>query len=250
MKNSIFRVKIDNYKKNQLRRIIEGVTKKGEKFSKLPICFATLNPEILLKAKKDKGYAKILNKFDLKIVDGFGISFCSFFLRRRVGQRVAGADLAEIILEEALENELKTAFVMKNDGLSSKEEILSYVTKKFGKKRCALCKIYRTNEKEWGSLKIEKGTQVLLVGLGAPAQEMLIQKTKATLPKLRIAIGVGGTFDYWTNKQKRAPKMMRILGMEWFWRLLILGKYSKKKERLKRIFEAVFVFPFRYILNR
>lgn len=249
MKNSIFKVKIDNCKRKQLGKLIEGVSKKGEKFSKLPICFATLNPEILLKAKEDGKYAKILNKFDLKIVDGFGISLCSFFFRKRVGQRIAGADLAEIILKEAMKNELKTVFVIKNDGLSSKEEILSFLTEKFGKKRCALCKIHMAREKGQGSLRIEKDTQVLLVGLGAPAQEEFIQDIKAMLPKLRIAIGVGGTFDYWTNKQKRAPKAMRILGIEWLWRLLMFGKYSKKKARIKRIFEAVFVFPLKYILN-
>jgi N-acetylglucosaminyldiphosphoundecaprenol N-acetyl-beta-D-mannosaminyltransferase len=249
MKNSIFKVKIDNYKRKKLSKIIEGISKRGEKFSKLPICFATLNPEILLKANNDEEYAEILNKFELKVVDGFGISFCSFFSKVRVGQRIAGADLAEIILKEAMKNELKTAFIIKKDGLSSKEEIISFLIEKFGKKKCAFCKIYSTSEIGQGSLKIEKDTQVLLVGLGAPTQEIFIQKIKEILPKLRIAIGVGGTFDYWTNKQRRAPKFMRILGMEWFWRLLMFGKYSKKKTRVKRIFEAIFIFPLKYIRN-
>ena len=63
------------------------------------------------------------------------------------------------------------------------------------------------------------GADVVLVGLGAPAQEAWIarnhDKTGAT-----VAIGVGGLFDYYSGRIPRAPLWMRRLGLEWLFRLV------------------------------
>ncbi len=250
MKDLIFKVKIDNHKRQRLEKIIKGTLKKGRNFSKLPICFATINPEILLKARDNSEYRKILNEFDLRIVDGFGITLYSFLFGRGIKHRTPGADLARIILEEGMQNKLRISFIINKEGLSSKKELILFLEKEFGKKRLCNCEIYATNKDVQGRLKIRKDTQVLFVGLGAPKQEMLIQGIKDKLPELRMAIGVGGTFDYWTNKRKRAPKIMRKLGFEWLWRLLILRGYTMKKARIKRVLEATFRFPLKYILDK
>ena len=44
--------------------------------------------------------------------------------------------------------------------------------------------------------------------------------------------------EYWTGAIQRAPRIMRILGLEWFWRLCL------EPARFKRIWTAVIVFPF------
>lgn len=243
MKDQIFKVRIHNFSKNQLGMFITETIRRGDKFSNLPICLATLNPEILLKAKTEVSYRKTLNKFDLRVADGFGIILCSFLLGKNVRNRVAGADLARIALREALKNDLKVAFVLNKEGLSSEKKLSLFLEKEFGQKKRKLCKIYSTDKANAGDLKMDKKTQVLFVGLGAPCQEEFIQKIKSELPFLRFAIGVGGTFDFWTKSRKRAPKMVQKLGMEWLWRLMLLPGYSKKGERVKRIFNAVFVFP-------
>ena len=58
-----------------------------------------------------------------------------------------------------------------------------------------------------------------------------------------IAVGVGGSFDYLTGKLKRAPKWMQFFGVEWFWRLMLQPK------RIKRIWNAVVVFPIKLIFD-
>lgn len=243
MEKQIFKVKIHDFSKNHLKMFIRETIRRGDKFSKLPICLVTLNPEILLKAKAESAYRKTLNKFDLRVVDGFGIILCSFFLRKKIRNRIAGADLAEIALKEALKNDLKIAFIFNKNGLSSKESLSSFLEKEFGQKKAKLCEIYSTDNSNREDLRINKKTQVLFVGLGAPWQEEFIQKTKKQLPSLRFAIGVGGTFDFWTKAQKRAPKIVQVMGFEWFWRLILILGYSKKRERFIRIFNAVFIFP-------
>ncbi|MBT3356159.1 WecB/TagA/CpsF family glycosyltransferase [bacterium] len=249
MKNQIFGIKIHNYTKKQLHKIVLGIVRKGRSFSKIPVCIVTLNPEILLKAKHDQRYKKFLEQFDLRIADGFGIVFCSLFLKRQVIHRFAGADLAGVVIEEALKNKLKVALVMDKEGLSSKEELKFFLKEKFGQKKSNLCRIYLEDKESGEQEKLSKNTQVLFVGLGAPSQEEFILKNKEDLPDLRLAIGTGGTFDYWTKRTRRAPKLMRIFGFEWLWRVLILRGYSKKKQRIKRVFSAVFIFPIKYIFD-
>lgn len=76
---------------------------------------------------------------------------------------------------------------------------------------------------------------ILLVAFGAPKQDLFIDERKYELGA-PIMMGVGGTFDFIAEKIKRAPKPIRLIGMEWFWRLL------KEPKRLPRIYRATIVF--------
>jgi N-acetylglucosaminyldiphosphoundecaprenol N-acetyl-beta-D-mannosaminyltransferase len=63
------------------------------------------------------------------------------------------------------------------------------------------------------------GANVVIVGLGAPKQEIWIQKYKSRLPEVRIWMGVGATIDYEADAVKRAPRWMTRNGLEWVYRL-------------------------------
>lgn len=60
---------------------------------------------------------------------------------------------------------------------------------------------------------------ILFVGFGARKQEMWIAKNLPHLP-VRVAVGVGGSFDYISGRVPRAPGWIRALGLEWLFRLL------------------------------
>ncbi len=59
----------------------------------------------------------------------------------------------------------------------------------------------------------------LFVAYGAPYQEKWIADNLAKL-KVKIAMGVGGAFDYLSQNVQRAPVWMRNMGLEWLYRLL------------------------------
>ena len=72
---------------------------------------------------------------------------------------------------------------------------------------------------------------ILLVGLGAPKQEKWIaEHMRQTGAKL--CIGVGGCFDVMSGNVKRAPKVFRRLGLEWFYRLITQPKRWRRMLRL------------------
>jgi len=60
---------------------------------------------------------------------------------------------------------------------------------------------------------------VLLVGLGAPKQEVWIATHRHRLPGVRTWLGVGATIDYEAGAVQRAPVLLRRLGLEWAYRV-------------------------------
>ena len=90
----------------------------------------------------------------------------------------------------------------------------------------------------------EAKPHLLLAAFGAPEQDLWISEHLKKLPSVRVAMGVGGTFDFLAGKRRRAPKWMRSIGLEWFYRLL------REPKRIKRIFNAVVVFPMLVLLHR
>ena len=63
------------------------------------------------------------------------------------------------------------------------------------------------------------GANVLLVGLGAPKQEMWIASVRHRLPQVKVMMGIGATIDYEAGEVKRAPVLLRRLGLEWTYRV-------------------------------
>ena len=78
---------------------------------------------------------------------------------------------------------------------------------------------------------------ILFVALGAPKQEKWINENLKKMPNVKLAIGVGGAFDFISGNIKRAPNFIRLLGLEWLWRLII------QPWRIKRVLNAIIIFP-------
>jgi len=62
------------------------------------------------------------------------------------------------------------------------------------------------------------GANILLVAFGAPRQDVWIHK-KLPETGVKLAMGVGGLFDFYSGRIPRAPIWVRELGMEWVYRL-------------------------------
>ena len=76
---------------------------------------------------------------------------------------------------------------------------------------------------------------VLIVGLGAPKQEIWIDRHRSALPEVKIFMGVGATIDYEADAVARAPVWMRRSGLEWLYRVVTeprryLGRYLRASE--------------------
>ena len=77
---------------------------------------------------------------------------------------------------------------------------------------------------------------ITFVALGAPKQEFAID-TQRRMGAKGVYMGVGGAFDMIAGHTRRAPKLFRMSGLEWMWRLLL------QPSRILRIWRAVVIFP-------
>lgn len=61
---------------------------------------------------------------------------------------------------------------------------------------------------------------ILLVAYGMPKQELWISRNLERLPSVRVAVGVGGAFDYLVGDAPLPPEWLARAGLEWLWRLI------------------------------
>jgi N-acetylglucosaminyldiphosphoundecaprenol N-acetyl-beta-D-mannosaminyltransferase len=62
--------------------------------------------------------------------------------------------------------------------------------------------------------------EILFVAFGAPQQDLWIARNAGRLPVVRLAMGVGGVYDYLSGRVPLAPPLWRRLGLEWLYRLI------------------------------
>lgn len=211
-------VKIDNFSLDEVLIKIRDFLSDG-----IQRQIVTPNPEMLVLAQKDKEFKTILNKADLAIADGVGLVFASLLFGKKIKKRIQGVDLMEKILS------IPEGRVFLLGSRGSAEKLL----KKYPRV------VDFSEDLDNAADHINKSqANILFVALGAPRQEKWIDKNLPKLPTVKIAMGVGGAFDFLSGKIKRAPKFIRKMGFEWLWRLVLEPK------RLPRILKAVIVFPF------
>ena len=61
---------------------------------------------------------------------------------------------------------------------------------------------------------------ILFIALGVPKQEFFADEIRNKVKSSAI-ICVGASLDFLSGKQKRAPKIVRKLRLEWFWRIIV-----------------------------
>ncbi len=80
----------------------------------------------------------------------------------------------------------------------------------------------------------EKKPDVVFIAMGTPKQELLMQEFISVYPALYQ--GLGGSFDVYSGKLKRAPKLFLYLKVEFLYRLLLEPKRIGRQLKLLKFF--------------
>ena len=204
----------------------------------------TPNPEIILKAQHDEELFYILNKADLSVADGFGLKIAGWLSGEKIS-RLTGADLTLDLLRRANDKKLAVMVLNWRGGLSKRPEITAALKRKYPDLNFLVLDVSRAHPLEAKIISQinDFAPEILFTTFGSPYQEKIIYHNLTKFPAVKLALGVGGAFDFITGQAVRAPKFLRTIGLEWLWRLLrpVPGKAIKFK-RWKRIYNATFVF--------
>lgn len=232
---NILGIRIDNFSKKEILQKIEFFLTE-DKFHQI----ATINPEFVLKAQNNKQFKSILNSCDLNVADGIGIFFAFLRFGKLLKCHFPGIDLMNEILKIAVDKNLEVFLAVSNKGLSKFQEVKKFLLKIYPDLNISGSDIDPYDS----DYKLPSASyKILFCNFGAPDQEIFINSLKNA--NIRIAMGVGGSFDFVTGKTPRAPKFMQKIGLEWLFRLGLEPQY-----RLKRVFRAVIVFPVKILLKK
>ncbi len=206
-----------------------------------PFWIATVNPEFVMKAEKDKQFGQILqSRTYLNTIDGIGLVWGLEVkkgrgpvvagldvLRGKYKDRVvAGSSLMESLCREASNKKWKVFFL--GGWQDRAERTRLYFEKKYKGLVAESCPGEPEISNQTVIEKINKfSPDILLVAYGMGKQEKWIE---ANLEKLKVGVlmGVGRSFDYYSGAIKRAPQWVRNMGLEWLYSLV------KEPKRLRR----------------
>ncbi len=182
----------------------------------------TVNPEFISAAQNDAAFSSALATSDLNLPDGANLLRAAQLQGTPLRERVAGTDFVWYLCGLAATMSWKVFLLGGRGGVG-------------GQAATRLQARYRNlkivgmfegspdarEEAEIISRINESGAEILLVAYGAPAQDVWIQRHREQLKNIRVAIGIGGAFDFIAKKIRRAPKLMQDLGLEWLFRLVL-----------------------------
>lgn len=228
MKIDVLGVKISSDSRQGILEQVETRLDSGES-----TFIVTPYSESLVAAQKDIEFRNVLNSADFAIPDGAGVLFAAKFLstssspdegrsKRRGLERIPGREFFWDLCALA-ENRRESIFLLGGFG-DTPQIVAQKLRKRFPRLKIVGAHAPSfSKEGERGSSIIElinqSNTDFLFVALGPIAQEKWIYRN---LPNLRIklAMGVGGTFDYVAGKRPLPPQFLAFHGLEWLWRLL------------------------------
>jgi len=236
MKANILGVLIDKLSLEQVLRKVEEFLSDGKKHY-----IVTPNPEFIMLARQDEEFKNILNQADIAIPDGFGLILASWWLGDRIKKRVTGVELVWELVRLAADKGYSIYLLGGKEGVAKLAQ--GKLKEKFPELRIVGAETGMQNY-EFRIINYElinrinkTSPDILLVAFGQGKQEKWIYYNLPKLGSVKLAIGVGGTFDYLAGRTRRAPCILRRLGLEWLWRLII------EPWRWKRIIRATILFP-------
>ena len=192
----------------------------------------TANPEIVLRCREDAAYAAAVNGAELVLADGVGDLCAARILGTPLPGRVAGADLVPRLLARLAERGGSVFLYGARPG----------VAERAGESLQSACPGLRIAGTENGYISDETALlealerekpDLLLLGLGAPRQELWMAENRQRTPA--VMIGVGGLLDVFAGDIPRAPESWQRLGLEWLYRLLREPRRFKRVIRLPKI---------------
>ena len=213
----------------------------------------TPNPEFLVYAQENSWFKVILDQADMAVPDGIGLLWAGKILSKPIKERISGTDLMEELCVLAAKKNQSVYFFGGEQGVA-KEALLKLKKRYSGLEgwsdsgpRLELIngKWSAASEKEIRKTiqKINaKKPDLLFVALGMGKQEKFISDNWNKL-EIKLAMGIGGAFDYFSGRVSRSPKWIREIGLEWLYRLLCQPwRWKRQLRLLKFVWQMGFYF--------
>jgi N-acetylglucosaminyldiphosphoundecaprenol N-acetyl-beta-D-mannosaminyltransferase len=237
----LFGVEIDPLTMSETVSLIAQWLKQAENTCKFVV---TPNVDHIVKVQTDIGLQAAYKQAALIVTDGKPVVWAASLLGVHIPGTVPGSDLVPAIFDyvQAEKSAVKVFLLGAMPGVADRAKANIH-------DKWPLVEVVGTLSPEFGFDKgteaskticdmINKsGAELLLIGLGAPKQELWVTQYAPKL-SIKVALCIGATIDFLAGEKARAPMWMRKLGLEWLHRML-----SEPKRLAKRYLIDAIVFP-------
>lgn len=184
------------------------------------VCVA--NVHMLVEAHRNSAFAKVMERADLVTPDGMPLVWMLRMFGNAKQNRVAGLDIMLSLCDRAVEEDLSIFL------LGSEPDILERMKMRFklefpnlrivGAESLPFRPLTDAENEAIAQMVNRSGASLVFVSLGCPKQEIWISKQRGKIHA--VMLGLGGVFPVYAGLKKRAPRIIREAGFEWFYRLI------------------------------
>ncbi len=180
----------------------------------------TVNPEFIMAAQRDPIFADVLRNADLCVPDGIGVLWAARRQSIHLAERVTGSDGIYQICHCAAANGWRVYLLGAAAGVA--QEAARRLVALYPALRVVGTYSGSPRDDSWPAIaeQVEAAQpDILFVAYGHPQQDLWIARHRHELPA-KVAMGVGGAFDFVAGITVRAPRWMQRWGIEWLYRLI------------------------------
>ena len=217
---------IDIFKggEDQLRKICRELVETQALATKIITC---INPHSYYVAYFDTEFYLATKQSYLNLCDGIGVKLIEKLLFNRTYHRTTGLMLTNTLLDTAVEKKAKVMFIGSTNAtlVGVREHLSKHYPQLTVHTHSPPFLEKFDDEAVQNIVKVLEVAEpkILFVGLTAPKQEKLSVQIANSQNNLIIA-NVGAVFDYLSDGSKLPPIFVRLLGLEWMWRLIMNPK--------------------------
>lgn len=202
---------------------------------------ATVNLDHLVKLRHDRAFARAYAGQDFVVADGRPIVWLSRLSRQPVAL-MPGSDLILPLARIAAKEDWPIALLGSTDAaLAGAAEALVAKVPGLRVLHCFAPPMGFDPEGDAAATALQaieaSGARLCFLALGAPKQEILALRGRALAPSVGF-VSIGAGLDFLSGHQRRAPKLMRALALEWLWRAL-----SSPKRLVPRYLACFAILP-------
>ncbi|MGR6981737.1 lipopolysaccharide N-acetylmannosaminouronosyltransferase [Testudinibacter sp. P27/CKL/0425] len=193
------------------------LNEQGVQYGKL----IAINAEKIITAEKQPEIKELLQNAEFKYADGMSIvkSIHKKYPQYQNLKRVAGCDLWYALMEKA--GKLQTPVFLVGGQPEVLEQTQQKLQTQWNVNLAGVQDGYFKPEQQTALIETIKnsGAKIVTVAMGSPKQERFMLACQQAYPQA-LYMGVGGTYDVFTGRVKRAPLIWQKANLEWLYRLL------------------------------
>jgi N-acetylglucosaminyldiphosphoundecaprenol N-acetyl-beta-D-mannosaminyltransferase len=251
MSAKIGKLHIDTLSKKEVLSRIENAIEKKDILQ-----IVTPYSEFVVEAEYNTKFRDAINASELRLPDGIGILWAGAYLAHKwkslwgslyaimnqdsklyaiFPEKISGSDLIYDILALASKAGSRIYLLGATEDVSI--AVQQYIHQEYPRITIAgrNTKKVKLQDNELYQEILDSHSDIVLIALSYPKQEIIGSQLKQYFIKYKhkgIIACIGGSLDFIAGSQRRAPKWMQKLGLEWLFRII------QQPKRIRRIYKA------------